>query len=174
MKRDFATLTPQEALHVAIFIEERNAEIYRQFAELFQQFGGPDSQEIAHVFKQMSDDEITHGTELQERYIERYGTHSCAITADEVEDMVELPRVPDGTIFAITRAQAAPAPRSQALALALAAEQAARHYYAYLMHVTEDEELAAPYHELGAFEDDHVSAVQQQIELIGHASKGEA
>ena len=29
MKREFTSLTPQEALHVAIFIEERNAELYQ-------------------------------------------------------------------------------------------------------------------------------------------------
>src|ERR1039458_8868921 len=29
MKRSFTSLNPQEALHVAIFIEERNAELYR-------------------------------------------------------------------------------------------------------------------------------------------------
>ena len=34
MKRDFAALSAQEAVHVAIFIEERNAEIYHQFAEI--------------------------------------------------------------------------------------------------------------------------------------------
>ena len=35
MRRTFASLNAQEALHVAIFIEERNAAIYRRFAEMF-------------------------------------------------------------------------------------------------------------------------------------------
>ena len=47
MKRDFASLSAQEALHVAIFIEERNAEIYHQFAEMFAEFRDPESLEIA-------------------------------------------------------------------------------------------------------------------------------
>ncbi len=174
MKRDFATLTAQEALHVAIFIEERNAEIYRQFAELFQQFGGAEAQQIARVFEEMCAEEIVHGTELQERYLERYGTHACSITADEVEDLVELPRVPDGAIFAIARSGATPMPRRQALAIALQAEQAARHFYAFLAEITDDENLAALYHELGAFEDDHVSAVQHQLDLVCSAETGEA
>ena len=45
MKRDFASLTAQEALHVAIFVEERNAEIYHQFAEMFAEFHDPESLE---------------------------------------------------------------------------------------------------------------------------------
>src|SRR5207253_2455581 len=52
MKRDFASLTPQEALHVAIFIEERNAEIYHQFAEMFSEFHDPESLEIAVTAEQ--------------------------------------------------------------------------------------------------------------------------
>ena len=40
MKRDFASLSAQEALHVAIFIEERNADIYHQLAEMFAEFPG--------------------------------------------------------------------------------------------------------------------------------------
>ena len=43
MKREFASLSAQEALHVAIFIEERNAEIYREFAEMFAEFRDPES-----------------------------------------------------------------------------------------------------------------------------------
>ncbi|MFB3815038.1 MAG: ferritin family protein [Terriglobales bacterium] len=173
MKRDFTSLTPQQALQVAIFIEERNAEIYRQFAELFDQFGDPDSREIATVFTDMAEEELTHGTDLQERYVYRYGTRSCAITADEVEDMVELPQVPDGSIFAIARAGATTAPKRQALVLALAAEQTACSFYNFLVEVTEDEELANLYHELGAFEEDHVKLLERKLELLQAALKPE-
>ena len=47
MKRSFASLNPQEALHVAIFIEERNAELYHQFADMFIEFADSESLEIA-------------------------------------------------------------------------------------------------------------------------------
>ena len=47
MKREFASLSAQEALHVAIFVEERNADIYREFAEMFAEFRDPPSLEIA-------------------------------------------------------------------------------------------------------------------------------
>ena len=80
LKRYFASLTPQEALHVAAFIEERNAEIYHQFAELFAEFHDPESLEIASTFWDMAAEERNHGTELQKRYFDRYGTRPCAIT----------------------------------------------------------------------------------------------
>ncbi len=35
MTRTFSSLNPQEALHAAIFVEERNAGIYQRFAEMF-------------------------------------------------------------------------------------------------------------------------------------------
>ena len=35
MKRNFADLTPAEALRAAIAVERRNAEIYRNLAEVF-------------------------------------------------------------------------------------------------------------------------------------------
>src|SRR6516164_7254022 len=62
MKRDFASLSTQEALHVAIFIEERNAEIYHQFAEMFAEFRDPESLEIAAAFWDMATEERKHGT----------------------------------------------------------------------------------------------------------------
>ena len=47
MQRSFASLTAQEALHVGICIEDRNAELYHGFAELFTEFGDEESLEIA-------------------------------------------------------------------------------------------------------------------------------
>ena len=70
MKREFASLTPPEALHVAIFIEERNAAIYHQFAELFAEFHDPESLEIAATFWDMASEERQHGTLLQKRYFD--------------------------------------------------------------------------------------------------------
>jgi len=54
VKRDFVSLHAQEALHVAIFIEERNANIYHQFSEMFAEFRDPESLEMAAAFWEMS------------------------------------------------------------------------------------------------------------------------
>jgi rubrerythrin len=68
MTRTFASLNPQEALHVAIFIEEGNAGICQRFAEMFTEFRDPESLEIASVFWDMAVEEKRHSTVLQEKY----------------------------------------------------------------------------------------------------------
>ena len=62
MKRSFASLNPQEALHVAIFIEERNADLYQQFADMFTEFADSESLVIAEVFQEMSAEERNHSS----------------------------------------------------------------------------------------------------------------
>jgi rubrerythrin len=89
VKRNFASLAAQEALHVAIFIEERNATIYREFSEMFAEFRDPESLEIAAAFWEMSNEERGHGTNLQKRYFERYGTRPCAMTEEDISDFIE-------------------------------------------------------------------------------------
>ncbi len=163
MKREFISLSPQEALHVAIFIEERNADIYAQFAELFAGFKDRDSLEIAQVFHDMADEERHHGTILQERYFRRWGLQSCAVTEDEISDMIEVPRLEDGNIFAIVRSESSRAPRQKALEVALAAEKTALRYYARLAELTDDDELRALYLELGTFEGEHTSFLEKKI-----------
>jgi rubrerythrin len=73
MQRAFASLTAQEALHVAIFIEDRNAGIYHRFAEMFTEFQDADSLEIASVFWDMAVEEKRHSYLLQATYQDRYG-----------------------------------------------------------------------------------------------------
>ena len=59
MTRNFTSLSPQEALQVAIYIEERNAGVYQRFAEMFTEFRDPESLEIAGVFWDMSVEELS-------------------------------------------------------------------------------------------------------------------
>lgn len=163
MKREFASLTAREALHVAIFIEQRNAEIYAQFAELFEGFNDPESVDVAAAFWDMASEERHHGTELQARYAERYGAEPCAITEDEIRDAVELPKFQSGDIFAITRAQVSRVPSVQALELALAAENSALKFYTRLAEMTEDDVLRELYEELAGDESAHTRALERKI-----------
>ncbi len=172
MKREFTSLTPQEALHVAIFIEERNAEIYQHFAELFTDFKNPESLQIAETFADMAEEERHHGTELQDRYFERYGTQACAVTEDEISDLIEVPRL-ESSIFAIARSHTSRVPAQEALEVALAAEKSALRYYARLREVTTDDDLRALYFELSAFEADHTAALERRLAEARRASAGE-
>ena len=163
MKREFSSLSPREALHVAIFIEERNADIYRQFAELFDAFSDPESNEIANTFWEMAEEEHRHGATLQKRYLERFGPEPCMITEEELRDTIEVPRFPDGNIFAIARAQVSPVPRNQAIQVALAAEKSALKFYNRLLETTSDVDLRDLYEELASDEDDHTRILAKQL-----------
>lgn len=163
MKREFASLTPQEALHVAIFIEERNAELYEQFSDLFADFKDPDSLEIAQVFWEMAQEERRHGTLLQDKYFDRYGTQSCVVTEEEIQEMIEVPRLENSDIFALARTKGAISPRRTALQVALEAEQSAQRYYFRLAETTRDAKLRAAYLELATFENDHTQLLARKL-----------
>jgi rubrerythrin len=163
MKREFASLSAQEALHVAIFIEERNAEIYTQFAELFAEFKDPESLQIAELFWEMAEEERHHGTMLQERYFERYGTQHCIVTEESIRDLIEVPRLNNGELFAIVRSNTTHSPKYKALEIALTAEESAQRFYARLIPQTNDEALKKIYHELAEFEDGHSRFLRDKI-----------
>ena len=170
MKREFASLTAQEALHVAIFIEERNAEIYTQFAELFAEFRDPESLQMAQVFWDMAEEERHHGTMLQERYFERYGTQHCIVTEEDIRDLIEVPKLDNASLFAIVRSRTAHAPRYKALEIALTAEESAQRFYTRLVPRTEEEALKSIYRELADFEDGHTRFLKGKIEMAKRAA----
>ena len=80
MQRAFGSLDPQEALHVAIFIEEHNAAIYHRFAEMFTEVRDSESLVIASVFWDMAVEEKSPRGILQVKDQERHGNASCALT----------------------------------------------------------------------------------------------
>ena len=163
-KRDFASLTPQEALHVAIFIEERNAEIYRQFAELFAEFRDTESLGIAEIFWEMANEERHHGTMLQEQYFDRYGTRYCLITEEDIKELIEVPRLDNGELFALARSNSVPnAARTKALEIALVAERSAQRFYSNMAVTTQDADLRALCAELGDFETSHPELLEKKL-----------
>jgi rubrerythrin len=163
MKRDFTSLTAQEALHVAIFVEERNAEIYHQFAEMFAEFRDPESLEIASAFWDMATEERQHGTALQKRYFDRYGTRPCAVTEEDIRDFIEVPRLENGDIFTISKLKVGRSPRQMALEIALNAEQSALRFYTRLAETAEDAELKALYTEFVEFESGHTDWLDKKV-----------
>jgi rubrerythrin len=170
MKREFASLSAQEALHVAIFIEERNAEIYTQFAELFAEFKDSESLQIAQLFWEMAEEERHHGTMLQERYFERYGTQNCIVTEESIRDLIEVPRLNSGELFAIVRSNTMLAPRYKALEIALHAEESAQRFYSRLVGGTGEDTLKKIYQELAEFEDGHSKVLREKIETAKRAA----
>jgi rubrerythrin len=172
MKRDFVSLSAQEALHVAIFIEERNAEIYHQFAEMFAEFHEPESLEVASAFWDMANEERQHGTLLQKRYFDRYGTRPCTVTEDDIRDLIEVPRLENGDIFTISKLKVGRSPREMAFEIALAAEQNALRFYRRLAETTTDPDLRQVYSEFSEFEEDHTEWLERKLAEARRTSGG--
>ena len=173
MKREFATLSAQEALHVAIFIEERNAEIYHQFAEMFAEFRDPESLDIASAFWDMANEERKHGTMLQKRYFDRYGTRPCAVTEEDISDFIEVPKLENGEIFSISRLKVGRSPRQMALEIAAAAEKNAARFYTRLSETATDAELRSLYKEFVEFENNHSDWLEKKVAETRRTSGGQ-
>jgi rubrerythrin len=161
MKRSFASLSPQQAFDVAISIEKRNAEIYHRFAEMFTEFGDEPSLEIGAVFWEMAIEERGHHALLQQRYTEQYGTSSSSVTEDELVELIEVPRLEDGDVFAdgddvITA-------RGRALRVALSAELSAQGFYRKLVEHTPTGMLRQIYFDLAQMEDGHVEFLEAKL-----------
>ena len=172
MTRAFSSLNPQEALHVAIFIEERNADIYQRFADMFTEFRDPESLEIASAFWDMSVEEKRHSSQLQSRYQERYGNAGCALTEEDLREFIEVPKLESSDLFAAVELGKSTA-RERALKVALDAEKSAQDFYRQLVEQTEDGELRRLYIELSTMEDGHVIYLQGVLATSAVASDHE-
>jgi len=170
MIRPFASLSPQEALHATIFIEERNADIYQRFAELFTEFRDSESMEIASVFWDMSVEEKRHSSLLQNEYTERYGNASCALTEEDLQELIEVPKLENSEVFSGADT-AELTPRERALRVALEAERSAHAFYARLVAGTPDGPLRRLYIELSTMEDGHVSYLQNMLAMSSTEEK---
>jgi rubrerythrin len=163
MKQSFTSLNPQEALHVAIFIEERNAELYHRFAEMFVEFRDNESSEIAGIFWEMAAEERDHSSRLQAKYTERFGTSSCSLTEEDLTEFIEMPRLEQADLFATPDEMNKVSARDRALQVALNAERSAQQYYSSLAEKTEPGALRQTYRELADMEDGHAAAIEQKM-----------
>lgn len=154
MQRTFASLTAQEALGIAISIEERNAEVYHHFAEMFTEFGDEESLEIASVFWEMAIEERGHHALLEGKYWELYGIPERLITEDDMVELIEVPTLNAGEVLAGDGVLPA---RQRALRVALRAEASAQEFYSRLVEQSPDSPLRATYQELAEMEDEHIA-----------------
>jgi rubrerythrin len=163
MKRTFNSLTEQEALHAAVFVEERNAEIYHRFAEMFVEFRDDDSLAIASVFWDMAAEERHHSTLLQNRYQELFGTQPCALTDDDIYEFIEIPRLEDADVFSTATAQDHRSPKERALQVGLTSEIGARKFYNDLISSCKDPRQTRLFTELADFEGEHVAFLERKL-----------
>ncbi len=161
MKRSFASLSPQQALDVAISIEKRNAEIYHRFAEMFTEFGDEVSLEIGAIFWEMAIEERDHQALLQQKSVEQYGGSSSTLTEDDLVELIEVPRLEHGDVFAA--GNDAITARHRALQVALQAELSAQGFYTKLAEQTPTGPLRQIYSDLAKMEDGHVAYLEAKL-----------
>jgi rubrerythrin len=154
MTRSFSSLTPPEALQVAIAIEQRNAEVYHRFAEMFTEFGDEESLEIAAVFWEMAVEERGHRAMLEERYVDAFGPLKQVLAEEELSELVEVPRLDGADIFSSDDDLS---PRQRALEVALQAEVSAHEFYERMVKQTPPGPLRDMFNHLARMEDGHVS-----------------
>ena len=160
MQRTFASLTAKEALGIAISIEERNAEIYHRFAEMFTEFGDEESLEIASVFWEMAVEERGHHAMLERKYWEQYGIPERLSTEDDLVELIEVPKLNKADVFAGGSELSA---RQRALRVALRAEMNAQQFYSRLVEQTPVSPLRQTYQELAAMEDGHIAFLEAKL-----------
>ena len=162
-KRVFTALDPQEILQVAVLIEERNAQLYHRFAELFVEFGDPESLQIAGVFWEMAIEERRHGSLLRAKYSELYGGQRCTLSEENLVEFIEVPSLEDGDFFADEIGNLVSA-RDRALQVALKAEASALHFYSELAENRQPGPLRRIYQELAQMEDGHLRYLEEKLE----------
>jgi len=167
VKRDFASLSPREALRIAIVIEERNAHIYHRLGEMFSR-SFPDTPQIPSAFYDLANTELEHGAILTARHFERFGAIHADVTEEDICDFIEVPSLRVADISAAVSAGDVALARRMAFEMALAAERSAVDYYARLVENTPDPELKALYKEFVAFEQEHTDWAEQALGQLGH------
>jgi len=161
MKRSFISLAPRDALQVAIHIEERNAGLYHQFAEMFVQLGDEQSLEISAVFWEMAIEERGHYSLLRQKYAEQFGYSRSPVTDEDLIEVIELPKLDESAVF-VAWDNGLPA-RNLALQVALTAEISAQSYYVNLVNKTPDGPLREIYSDLAKMEKGHATYLATKL-----------
>lgn len=149
---DFTRLKLQDALDLAILIEEEAEERYEEFAEQMESFFTP---EAAKFFRFMSANEAKHGQALRERRKVRFGDAAATIDRSMLWD-IEAP--------AYQKARAFISPR-KVLEIALDSEVKAHDFFAGAIPHIMDPEVKKLFSELRVEEIEHQEMVKQQLAL---------
>ena len=154
MSIDFRTLSLQDALDLAISIEEEAKERYDEFVR--QVGGGRYAGDAADMFRLMAGYEAKHAADLAARRRELFGSAPRRVTKDALDD-VEAPDRGQPRVFMSAR---------QAMEVALASEEKAHEFFSdALRHVT-DPQVKALFEELRGEEQEHIRLVKQRLEKL--------
>lgn len=150
---DFKSLTLQDALDLAILIEEEAQERYESFTK---QVGGRYPGDAADMFRMMAGNEAKHRAELVERRRKLFGDAPPRVTTSQLDD-VEAPDRGAPRVFMSAR---------QAMEVALASEVKAYEYFGAALPHLADPQVKALFQELQGEELQHQALVKARLEKL--------
>ena len=150
---DFAKLTLQDVLDLAILIEEEARERYEEFSEMV---GGRYEGDAADVFRAMAANEARHGEELRVRRVQLFEAAPSRVDRSMVFD-VEAPDPGKPRPYMSPR---------QALEVALESELKAHDFFAEALGHVNDPDVRALLEELRDEESQHAAHLKAQ--MLGH------
>ena len=150
---DFRTLTLQDALDLAILIEE---EAQQRYAWFTHEVGGRYPGDAADMFRLMSGAEAKHAARLIERRRELFKDAPRRISIDELDD-VEAPDRGAPRVFMSAQ---------QAMQVALEAEEKAYDFYDGALQQVRDPEVQKLFEELREEEVHHQQMVRERMDRL--------
>jgi rubrerythrin len=147
---DFSRLSLQDALDLAILIEEEAQERYEEFAHQMQTHHTP---EAAQFFTFMAGNEAKHGSDLAARRQMLFKNAPVAVTRSMLFD-VEAPEYDEARAFMSPRA---------AMKSALRSEEKAYAFFAAALPRIENAEVKALFTELRDEEVEHQNLVRAEL-----------
>lgn len=150
---DFRTLTLQDALDLAILIEE---EAQRRYAWFTQEVGGRYPGDASDMFRMMAGTESKHAARLMERRRQLFGGAPRHVSIDQLDD-VEAPDRGAPRVFMSAR---------QAMQVALEAEERAHDFYDGALREVRDPDVHQLFEELRDEELHHQQLVRERMERL--------
>lgn len=150
---DFGTLSLQDALDLAIAMEDEARERYEEFTRVV---GGRYPGDAAEMFRSMAGYEAQHAAQLRARRRDLFGDAPARITPDLLDD-AEAPDRGQPRVFMSAR---------QALEVALASEQKAWDFFDGALKEVADAKVRALFEELRGEEARHATLVRDRLERL--------
>ena len=147
---DYLTLTLQDALDLAILIEEEAEERYRELANLV---GGRYPGDAADVFRSMVFNEQKHGRQLADRRRRLFGDAPRRVDRGQLWE-VEAPDYGKPRVFMSPR---------QATEVAMASEQKAHEFFVCALPGVKDPDVRALFEELRDEELHHFQTLERHL-----------
>ena len=147
---DFTKLSLQDALDLAILIEEQAQERYEEFTQQMELHHTP---EAATFFRYMAQNEAKHGTQLSERRTHLFANAPRQVKATMLWD-VEAPEYDEARALMTAR---------QAMETALRCEEKAHAFFVAALPQITDPQVKALFEELRDEEVEHQDLVKREL-----------